>query len=169
MDRFAVCGMWLAVSALVVAGIFGMSITARRMRRLRNVRHGKTALPEERVVTFAIDGLAAELEGKALAYAIYQAILKDTLSPEQEQELFDRFSYVNMPPKLEDCHIFKKSPELISDPNFLKAVNSWIVQNAGSEQSSFWEASSVFGNLLVNRMLPRAVCIVSEQHKSETL
>ena len=163
MDRFAVCGMWLAVSALVVAGIVGMSIASRRVRCLRGVRHGETALSEEQVTPIAIECLAAELEGRALAYAIYQTILKDTLSPEQEKGIFDKFSYVNMPPKLEDCLIFKESPELISDPNFLNVVNAWIVQNAGNEQSSFWEASSVFGNLLVNRMLPRAVRIVNGQ------
>lgn len=163
MDKFAVCGAWLAVSALVVTGIVGMSIAARRVWRPRNAKHGVAALSEERATPFAIDCLAAELEGKALAYAIYQTILKDTMSPEREKVLFDRFSYVNMPPKLEDCHVFKDSPELISDPSFLNSVNAWIVQNAGSEQSSFWEASSVFGNLLVNRMLPRAVRIVNGQ------
>lgn len=169
MDKVAVCGVWLAVSALVVAGIVGMSIAAWCARRPRGVRHGETDLSEERVAPIVIDCLATELERKALAYAIYQTILNDTLSPEQEKKLFDRFSYVNMPPKLEDCRIFKESPELISDPNFLNAVNAWIVQNAGSEQSSFWEASSAFGNLLVNRMLPLAVRIVSEQCNRETL
>ena len=123
----------------------------------RQIEHAPTPFKSP-----SIDNLVYELERKALAYAIYRELMHTSAPKETKTSLYEKFSYVNLPPSLESDSIFSKHPELMSDRIFLENLNTWIVQNGGTSQASFFSASETIGAMLVENKKGEAKRIVAE-------
>ena len=110
----------------------------------------------------SVDAIAAELGRKALGYAIYRELMKISAPRGTKVPLYEKYSYVNLPPSLESESIFAEHPELMSDRGFLENLNAWIVKNGGTAQPSFFAASDTIGALLVESKKGEAQRIVAE-------
>ena len=165
--------MFLFMQAILIVLAAGVGYFAGRFvqeRKTRGMVCRSHDIPQNEPDTpdIAVDTLISDLRRRALAYAIYRELIKSAVTPEQKQKLYETYSYVNLPPKLEDNAIFASHAELMSSPKLLVDLNEWIVKNGGEAQPSFFAASETAGRLLVETQKENARRIVSDASTRQT-
>ena len=108
-----------------------------------------------------LDTMIVTLEKKALAYAVYREALKCGVKQTSKDILYAKFGCVSLPPSLEEDEAFRIHPLLMSDRNFLAALNRWLVTRGGHEYPDFFSAATEAGKILVESKRDEACQIVS--------
>lgn len=151
----------LIVLAVGIVLCVGMLVREREPRgRADRKASPPRSVPD--VPAISVDTLIADIRKRALAYAIYRELIQSPATLEQKQKLYQTYSYVNLPPKLEEHALFSSRADLMSSQALLKDLNEWLIQQGGQPQPTFFAVSEAIGALLVERQKDRAKKIVSE-------
>ena len=156
---FCITGTWLLVIAAIVAA--AVIVVKAHLRKSEDRSHDAVS---DKARPYMMSSLVEELRPRALSYAIYVLCIERQKKAAIKKQLYKQYGKENMLPKLEECSLFAKNPELMSDRAFLNDVNDWILKNGGVPAPSFFVASNTVGMLIYKTLVDEAEKIVDGAH-----
>ena len=123
---------------------------------------GRPPIPAEGKDAPPLDAMLERLGRRALAFAIYDELLNRGTRKSIKDKLYAKYGYVNLPPSLEEDDAIETCPQVMTDNDFLSALNRWIVANGGLAKSGFFSAATESGRIMVEAKRAEARQIVDK-------